>query len=251
MRWRCVAALRQAFAEFQALRGDRPLPVAQVLGILGRHSANAVAAMCALELNRLWLNEPERLVASCFKDERGLPNYAARRDELIRAVAVKLQRVQTDRPLLPQTRALSASPLDNGGNKAAKVQELAAKPESFLQSEQVTQTIDTWAHWLPASKQVLDDVAQRIDAQLRGRMGSVRRALRRHGGRLVEPFVLGATACGLARRWQGEQGLRGRIASGPSPNEKRPAVPGVFLGVLPTLGGSNRAARRPPRRSNA
>ena len=46
-----------------------------------------------------------------------------------------------------------------GGNKAAKVQELAVKPESILATAQVTQTIDTWAHWLPASKQVLDDVS--------------------------------------------------------------------------------------------
>jgi HK97 family phage major capsid protein len=38
------------------------------------------------------------------------------------------------------------------------VQELAAKPESELDTEEVTDTLDTYAHWLPCSKQVLDDV---------------------------------------------------------------------------------------------
>lgn len=50
------------------------------------------------------------------------------------------------------------SPPDSGGNNAAKVQELALKPESILDTEEATQVIDTWAHWLPCSKQVLDDV---------------------------------------------------------------------------------------------
>lgn len=44
------------------------------------------------------------------------------------------------------------------GNAAAKVQELATKPESELDTEDVTDTLETFAHWLPCSKQVLDDV---------------------------------------------------------------------------------------------
>lgn len=46
-----------------------------------------------------------------------------------------------------------------GGNKAAKVQELAAKPESTIATEEITQGLDTYAHWLPCSRQVLDDVS--------------------------------------------------------------------------------------------
>jgi HK97 family phage major capsid protein len=44
------------------------------------------------------------------------------------------------------------------GNAAKKVQELTAKPQSELDTEEVTQPLDTYAHWLPCSKQVLDDV---------------------------------------------------------------------------------------------
>jgi len=44
------------------------------------------------------------------------------------------------------------------GNAAKKVAELAAKPESELQTQDITQHLDTYAHWLPCSKQVLDDV---------------------------------------------------------------------------------------------
>lgn len=44
------------------------------------------------------------------------------------------------------------------GNAARKVQELAPKPESELATEDVTQVLNTYAHWIPCSKQVLDDV---------------------------------------------------------------------------------------------
>lgn len=44
------------------------------------------------------------------------------------------------------------------GNAAQKVQELTPKPESELETEDVTQALDTYAHWIPVSKQVLDDV---------------------------------------------------------------------------------------------
>lgn len=50
------------------------------------------------------------------------------------------------------------SPSTGGGNKAAVVQELAAKPESFLDTDEVVQPVETFAHWLSCSKQVLDDV---------------------------------------------------------------------------------------------
>lgn len=56
-------------------------------------------------------------------------------------------------------RADIDSPSTGTGNKAAKVQELAAKPESVLATEEVTVVLPTWAHWLPCSKQVLDDVS--------------------------------------------------------------------------------------------
>lgn len=52
----------------------------------------------------------------------------------------------------------SGSPATNG-NAARKVQELAEKPESDLTTEEVTVPLDTFAHWIPCSKQVLDDVA--------------------------------------------------------------------------------------------
>lgn len=45
------------------------------------------------------------------------------------------------------------------GNKAAKVAEGAAKPESILAATPATVTVDTWAHWLDATKQALADVA--------------------------------------------------------------------------------------------
>jgi hypothetical protein len=44
------------------------------------------------------------------------------------------------------------------GNSAARVQELAQKPESYLDTEQVTADVDTWATFIPASKQILDDL---------------------------------------------------------------------------------------------
>jgi HK97 family phage major capsid protein len=43
-------------------------------------------------------------------------------------------------------------------NNAASVVEAAAKPESNATFEEVTGTVKTIAHWLPASKQILDDV---------------------------------------------------------------------------------------------
>lgn len=51
------------------------------------------------------------------------------------------------------------SPSPGSGNRAARVQELDAKPQSELDTEEVVQAIDTWAHWLPCSRQVLDDVS--------------------------------------------------------------------------------------------
>lgn len=54
----------------------------------------------------------------------------------------------------------SASPSTGAtGNKASRVTELDAKPESVLATEPVTEEIATWAHWIPCSKQVLDDVS--------------------------------------------------------------------------------------------
>jgi HK97 family phage prohead protease len=44
------------------------------------------------------------------------------------------------------------------GNKAAKIAETELKPESILASTPFTATIDTWAHHVTASRQVLDDV---------------------------------------------------------------------------------------------
>lgn len=46
------------------------------------------------------------------------------------------------------------------GNLAAKVAERAPKPESRIETEPVTLTIPTFAHWLDASKQILDDVSE-------------------------------------------------------------------------------------------
>jgi HK97 family phage major capsid protein len=51
------------------------------------------------------------------------------------------------------------SPSTGTGSKAAKVQELAAKPESILDTDEVTTPLDTYAHFLPCSRQVLDDVS--------------------------------------------------------------------------------------------
>lgn len=45
-------------------------------------------------------------------------------------------------------------------NNAAPVAETAAKPESDLQTELVTTSAKVIAHWMKASRQVLDDVAQ-------------------------------------------------------------------------------------------
>lgn len=42
-------------------------------------------------------------------------------------------------------------------NAAAKVAELAAKPESVLSSSQIVQVVETFAHYVKSSKQVLDD----------------------------------------------------------------------------------------------
>lgn len=44
-------------------------------------------------------------------------------------------------------------------NNAAIVQELAAKPESVLNTSQITQAVDTYAHFIKSSRQVLDDEA--------------------------------------------------------------------------------------------
>ena len=44
-------------------------------------------------------------------------------------------------------------------NNAAAVQELAAKPESVLSTSQITQAVNTYAHFVKSSKQVLDDEA--------------------------------------------------------------------------------------------
>ncbi len=52
-----------------------------------------------------------------------------------------------------------SSPSTGTGNRAARVQELAAKPESELDTQEITQALDTWAHHLPCSRQVLDDVS--------------------------------------------------------------------------------------------
>jgi HK97 family phage major capsid protein len=54
---------------------------------------------------------------------------------------------------------------------AAKVAELAPKPESNVQTEPVTLEIPTFAHWTEVSKQILDDVAELraiLDGILRG-----------------------------------------------------------------------------------
>jgi hypothetical protein len=57
------------------------------------------------------------------------------------------------------------------GNKAAKVAELAEKPESNIEATPVTVEIATWAHWIETSKQVLDDTEELkavLDGILRG-----------------------------------------------------------------------------------
>lgn len=54
-------------------------------------------------------------------------------------------------------------------NSAAPVAEGAKKPESALTFEQDTTTVKTLAHWIPASRQILDDAAQLqsyIDARM-------------------------------------------------------------------------------------
>lgn len=57
------------------------------------------------------------------------------------------------------TYAAAVGSPSQSGNASRKVQELTLKPQSTLSSEEVTQVLETYAHWIPASRQVLDDVA--------------------------------------------------------------------------------------------
>ncbi|MBA3446363.1 MAG: phage major capsid protein [Pseudaminobacter sp.] len=80
------------------------------------------------------------------------------------ATAVLPQRRLTVRDLLPTIRVTDGSveyPRQTGRtNNAAPVAEGALKPESALAFEMVTTAIRTIAHWIPASRQVLDDAPQ-------------------------------------------------------------------------------------------
>ncbi|MDX1070466.1 phage major capsid protein [Sinorhizobium medicae] len=95
-------------------------------------------------------------------------------------------------------------------NSAAPVAEAALKPESDLNFEEVTAPIRTVAHWLKASRQVLDDDAQlrsEIDTTLRYGLGFVVEGQLLHGdgsGQNLHGLIPQATGFDEARRAAGD-----------------------------------------------
>jgi HK97 family phage major capsid protein len=67
------------------------------------------------------------------------------------------QKVAGNKVAFVRINYASGSP---AGNQAAVVAERASKPESSVETELVEVDISTYAHWIDASKQVLDDVAE-------------------------------------------------------------------------------------------
>lgn len=95
-------------------------------------------------------------------------------------------------------------------NAAAPVAEGALKPESDLNFEEVTAPVRTIAHWIKASRQVLDDDVQlrsEIDTTLRYGLGFVVEGQLLHGdgsGQNLHGLIPQATAFDEARRAAGD-----------------------------------------------